>query len=253
MRGVTISLILLVVVVLTPFTAAADPAFIFREFDDIDLKISCIDENQTWCSANTPCQININYPNSSNLVKNGSMTFNEQFYNFSLNHTETSPVGEYASTVSCQGTAEDGFATFTYEITKTGTKPTTAQGILYFVAVMVCGFLFALSLMGAIKIPWKNNRDEFGSVVGLNDLKYAKLALWFMSYTLLIIITFLMWNITHGFFAFDLAARIFKWMFFTLMALFIPMIAIMFITMIVRIIRDKKINEALTRGVPFRF
>ena len=106
-----------------PLALAADPSFYFEQNKNVDLKISCFDENNTLCGDDTFCTITINNPDASNLVKNATMTYNYNFYNYTIQSADTLDLGEYAVITNCYG-ADKGFSTFSYEITSSG-KPSS--------------------------------------------------------------------------------------------------------------------------------
>lgn len=124
----------------------ATPSYYYKQKTNTDLKVSCFDENNTYCTASTTCNITIFYPNSTVLINNQNMTHNPSFYNYTLTAKHTEFMGEYSVVVFCDGQGtDDGYSTFTYAITKEGTenKPeyATATAIISFVLILVCFFL----------------------------------------------------------------------------------------------------------------
>ena len=110
-------------VILLISLASAEDSFIFQQGTEVDMKVSCFDVNNTLCTSLTPCQLTINYPNQSNMVKNVTMTFNNQYYNYTLITNYTRVVGEYVDLVTCQGGGGDGFTDFTHLVNPTGIRP----------------------------------------------------------------------------------------------------------------------------------
>ena len=102
--------------------------FVFKQGSAVDLKINCLDNNQSFCSADTLCNITINYPNGTNAVTNGVMTRNAAFFNYTLSSAKNSALGEHYATVLCSGLT-NGASTFTFEITHNGFQQSTSQGI----------------------------------------------------------------------------------------------------------------------------
>ena len=141
--------VLLFVFVMTS-ASAIDPSFIFKKNDIVDVKVSCFDVNNTLCSALTYCNLTIHSPNASNLIRDGGMTFNDQFYNYSLTTNQTSTVGEHSVVVRCTGDTS-GFSTFTYLVNPTGIRPSeertqTITRTVYFLfgigILLFVGFIF---------------------------------------------------------------------------------------------------------------
>ncbi len=118
-------LMLLFLLLLLP-VAVAQTSFTFPESTPTDLKVSCFNENNSLCDTTTECLLTIDYPNATNLIKNESMTYNFNYFNFTLNENQTTPSGEYSVSVACQG-QEVGFTTFTYEVNPTGIRPSESR------------------------------------------------------------------------------------------------------------------------------
>jgi len=111
--------------------------------------------NGAVCTNNTNCNITIRYPNSSFLINNKiTRNLNNSIFEFNLEDNQTTPKGEYTSTVVCFSGGYNGTDSFIYEVNPPGIRPTEQRtesitrsiyfmfgiGILLFVA-----FLFASS------------------------------------------------------------------------------------------------------------
>jgi hypothetical protein len=115
----------------------AESSFIFKQGDVTDLKISCFDINNTYCSSTTNCSITIYEPNMSVMINNDNMTWNENYYNYSLDATQTEIIGKYSAVILCKGSTS-GYSTFNFEITGNG-KP-DADGsikVLFIIATLI--------------------------------------------------------------------------------------------------------------------
>jgi hypothetical protein len=80
----------------------------------------------------------------SNLVTNGSMTFNPSYFNYTLNQSQTSILGEHFVIITCQGNT-NGFSTFSFLITENGKpEPSGIITILFivFLLIILAGLLF---------------------------------------------------------------------------------------------------------------
>lgn len=138
---------------------SAEPSYVFKKDSNVDLKISCFDNQNNFCNNNTICQLNINYPNQSNLVSNGTMSFNNNFFNLTLDANQTKVSGEYSVIASCQGNLS-AFSTFTYEINPTGIRAreertqavTRSTYIIFGIAVIF--FLAFLFIGESAPIRW---------------------------------------------------------------------------------------------------
>lgn len=203
---------------------------------------------------NIVANITITDPNEKILVGFQPMTYNSvnKTFNYTLPASQTQTLGIYQRCITSAGGGLNDTTCFDFEITPTGSQFSTAQSIIYGLALILGLFLFSLSLYGAIIIPWRNTTSEDGFVIGMNQLKYVKLFLWFVSYMFLIWVAFFIWNITYGFLNFGVAANFFRGVFYFLLSGVLPIFVMFIIITIVRFLDDRKLSKALKRGLPFR-
>lgn len=144
MKNILLYIIILSIIVI-PYVLAETPeesSYIFKQSTDIDLKISCFDLNNTYCNAGTNCNLTILNPNSNSLINNQQMTYNTAFYNYTLNTTQTSYLGEYPVIILCSGISS-GFSSFNFQVTYTG-KPEPSD---FTKVAFIIGFIAILCLM----------------------------------------------------------------------------------------------------------
>lgn len=147
----------MLLIFIIPFIQA-ETSYVFKKDSNVDLKISCFDEDKNFCSATTPCQVTINYPNQTNLLKNADLTYNTNYYNITLNSTQTAITGEYSVIVTCQGNSS-GFATFTYEVNPTGIRASEqrtdalTRSIYFLFGIAIV--LFAIFIFVDLSLPIK--------------------------------------------------------------------------------------------------
>ena len=108
------------IVLLIPIVLAVSPSYTYKQNTIVDLKFFCFNENNTYCLSNTKCNITILYPDSTLLVSDGNMTYNNNYFNYTLTSTQTSILGEYAITVLCYNSNNASFSTYTFEILQSG-------------------------------------------------------------------------------------------------------------------------------------
>ena len=87
----------------------------------------------------------ITAPNSTLLVSNVPMSKSDSKFNYTL--SEQTQVGQY---IVCGVGDVDGDVTdwcYVFYVTKTGTTPSTAQGIIYFILLSISVGLFILCLV----------------------------------------------------------------------------------------------------------
>lgn len=156
---------IIMIVLILPIVFAPEPSYYLERSTRVNLKINCFDTSDSPCDDSTTCQITILYPNQTSLITNGSMTWNSNYFNYTLSPTETSQSGEYSVTTICQGT-EDGFSTFTYEITEDGLEPTNDT----LLPIIIGLFLIALFFIVVVQFTQGIGLKIFGYGVGFINI-----------------------------------------------------------------------------------
>ena len=209
-------------------------SYLFEQGKEADIKVSCFDINDNPCPSSTSCNLTIIHPNSSVVVDNGVMSKQTSYYNYTLNGTKTTSVGEYSAISNCNGSTSS-FTTFTFEITPNGEKPTTASGILYTSLFVFIVFLFGLTMTGIFKI----------------ENLYGKFAMVQLSYFLWITVLFISWNLASNF----LTSTPYLISFiFTLFRIFFRMYFVFLICSVLWLVFElrkiKVVESLIERGVP---
>jgi len=114
---------------------ASASSYVFKQNQEIDLKIACVDEVEQPCNETIDCNITILYPNSTALVDNQVMDYGAVYYNYTIPSTETSVLGEYSANIFCLGTG-NGYSTFSFDINPIGKKPSGTVGGLAIAVVI---------------------------------------------------------------------------------------------------------------------
>jgi len=156
--------------------------------------------------------------------------------------------GQYSVLIWCNSTTEGGFSKYTFEVTYSGVSISTAQAILYGFFIFIFVF-FMVSLVFIINtLPSSNTRNEEGQILSISYLKYARSALWFVEWILLIGILYISSNLAFAYLSDELFAQ-------TLFVLFriafglTPVIVIVWIVWIfVRMFHDRELQQLLNRG-----
>jgi len=237
-------LFFILLLTLLPMLSAAEESFIFERERPIDLDHPCVDSLEAPCDSSILCNITILYPNGTRLIDNGPMTARGAgFYNFTITSSQTGNSGEYSSSIQCIGSSENGISTFNFLITPTGTELSTGQGILFVILLALAVLVFALTLTGAIILPFKNVRDDQGiNVVKINDLKYVKILLWFASYVMAIWIMALSTSLMSNFLNFPVAVDIFYVIYWFLLSFFWPVFVVFLLFAVIAFIEDSNVT-----------
>ena len=242
-------LMLLFIVFLLPLVSAE---LIFQQNKDVNITIPCA-FNNTQCSSSANCNYSVFDPEYNDVSTNQSVTVNsESFFVIHLNYSNTSAIGTYVLNMFCYDQGVGDTASIEFSITPSGDKLSTSQGIIYVIAIAVILFLFLLSLYGAINIPFVNRKNPEGVVIGINELKYVKASLWFISYLLLIWISALSLGLTRNFLILEAGGKFFTMVYWVLLSLLWPIMVVSVFLIVVFLLTDGKINKAVKRGLPLR-
>lgn len=223
-------------------------ADVYESGTNISLSQSCYN-NGTYCSGSAVCYISIFSPTGEFLTNNIEMTNQNAFFNYSLDSSNTTELGDYEYRIMCDDSGLSNFGVFGFEVTPSGTSPTTAHAIFYVIAFVFSIVFFLLALLGGIKLPWKNNYSEDGYLLNVSDLKYLKLFCWFFAYICLIWLAWLGRAVNNMFLFVDAGTGVFDGLFFFLMAFFVPVFFVTAFVGFVRYLNDKKFQNLLSRGI----
>lgn len=232
------------------YTDDSKPEFIFAQGKEANIIDTCSNVDDSPCSSDFSCNLTIAYPNSSIMVNNKQMSWNQGFYNFSLPNTNTLGLHSYA--IYCTNGTNSGIASELYYLVNlTGEDFNIQKAILYIFVLIITLVLTLLCLYGAIKIPWKNKRGEDGYIVGMNDLKYVKLLLWFVTYLFFLFATWLTFLVSK-FLELGMTSKFFEWIYLFLLVFLFPVFIITTLSGIISYFNDKKTWRMLERNIRMR-
>ena len=225
---------------------------VYQEDTEVDLKQGCYN-NGTLCSSSATCNITVIDPSRLPLVNNDVMTqhITRAYFNYTLNITQTSEVGQYEYRIVCQDTGLANFGTFEFLVTSSGNDPSLAEVVTYGVLGMFLVFLFILSVVGVAKLPRSNKVGDDG-IIDVNFMKYVRQILFFMAYILMIGITYFAWQISENLIFLDIISNFTKVLFYLLAYTLAPAFGVFMLFVIIMAINDKRIQKAMVRGVPVR-
>lgn len=244
-----ITLFLFAFLLLSNVASALETSYIFEQDEIVDLKVPCLDINDFPCTSSITCNITIQYPNSENLVNNEVMTYNPSYFNYSIN--DTLNLGYYSTSVFCYGT-NNGFSHFQFEITPSGSVPTTSQGIMYAFLLVVGILLMVLCIYGAATMDDRNEFTLRGTLLKVNFNKYWKQGLYFLAYLCLIFIAFISWQISAKFLWHDFTTTIFYTTHLVLWIALLPLFIVFVIISLIKWMADLELMNLAKRNLPKR-
>lgn len=245
-KSIIILLVLTILLTTTIVSASFRSLGTFERDTDIVLRQLC--DNCTTNNITT-----IVYPNGSTILANINMSRDGTDYNYTLNLTFTHPLGTYL--VNGVGD-EDGIPkiwVYTLDVTQSGRgDSTTGQAIIYFLLIGLALFLFSFCMIGGLKIPWQNIRSEEGKIIGINNFKFVRIALFFFAYLTFIVIFFMADIISRRFLFIDTLSLFFNAVYRLLIGFLLPSFIVTFVFALIIFLQNKKIQKAIIRGIPMR-
>lgn len=207
---------------------------------------TCVELKQICANCTYNNISSVLYPNSTPSHGLIQMTKIGTSYNYTTCKTQLN--GQYV--VNGFGDPNGVVEVWTYDfyITPTGTELSTSEGILYTIFLIILVGAFVFSLFGAISLPFKNHRSDNGYIISVNDLKYVKVFLWFLSYLLLMSIFGLARGVAANFIPEIGFYKVFQWMFSFMLAFLWPLMVLTLLFSLILFFQDKKLRKGLERG-----
>jgi hypothetical protein len=233
-------LILFLLVAIMPLCSANLGTFTQDQPINIRVLANCSTVNLSEITLTNNNQV---YVIDSAMTKLSGQTFNYTFIN-------TSAIGHYTYSwnnpcVDCSS----GDCGNSFDVTFDGNIPNTADSILFIIILAFLLLILIITIYGAWVMPFKNNRDEEGFVIGLNNLKYLKIVLWVFVYLEMLFIVMIAKNITYGSAIFNGAYQFFNIIFWLMLICLLPFFPLLIFLTVVIWLTDKKTQQNLERGI----
>ncbi len=238
-----ILLVFLLVVMLTTFSSAqgcASTGFMgtFQQNSNVTITETC-----PTC---TFINVTLKAPNSNILLENQPMVLANGIFVLNVSSGNNTIIGTYF--IEGHSNLDDPFIAC-YDITNIIRQVSTSESILYFLLLLSAILFFVFAVWGTIALPFSNNRDEFARITAITWLKYVKVAMFFISYLLLVWIFNLLHTISNNAISLTQYNGFFEMIFNILVPIAYVVFSIMFIMINVMMFRDLKLNKLLQRGI----
>lgn len=141
----------LTIIVIAPI-GAAQTELVFKQNTEVDLKVPVF-FNDTIASGSATCNVTIFQPDGTALIDNQLMTNQFAYHNYTLRPSQTLAIGEHTASVFCSDGSFNGFSTFQYLISPSGTDDNN----LAYLILLGVGLLFSVGLIGfgfSKREPW---------------------------------------------------------------------------------------------------
>lgn len=234
-----------------PLVSAVEPNYNFRKETQVDLKRPCIN-NGTWCSGSASCNLTITDPDNLLLINNNLMTNQISYHNYTLNETQTFKLGIFKVDMVCTDVGLNGAETFYYQISQTGTTPTTSQGILYVIIIIFASIFALLFLYFGVTLDGNDGRNIDNELIFINIFKYFKLLFILLSYLCIVWISWMLYQLSLAYFNIEIGTNVFKVIFYFLFWPLFPIIILIFAGTIYKMVIDISKWKLMGRGVTVR-
>lgn len=185
---------------------------VYKQGQPVFIKVPCI-SNNSYCTAAFECNLTVINPDTSTLLNNVPMTRQTAFYNYTLDTTNTTTIGNYKIQIICTDGINKGYDFGEFQITSSGMSgiggETLVPAVILIAILLYCLFMsyslhddplrllfiFFSLFMILIMIQFANlatNGDNVGLTSLLNVLYYVLLPVIFFISVYFIIVKFLM-------------------------------------------------------------
>lgn len=228
-------IILILALMILPLGSAVDT---YKKGSTINIITPCELEGGGICDPSTTnCNISISLPNGTYIIDSLAMTNRSNGdFNFTLKNPQSAYVGRYDRKVTCIDRGYNGTLPDYFEVTPTGSKPDTAQGIIYFGVTFIVFISLLLMILGAV----------------YTDKKYLKLGLSLLSYLLFNWLIFVLWKLSENYLGMaGLGSMLRVFWIVTTVGIF-PVFILAFLIVLKEIKDDQFTQNLIKRGLPHR-
>ena len=146
----------------------------------------------------------------------------------------------------------DGIKTswaYDFEVTGTGFEFSESRSSFYAILLGLLLFFFAVTLYGAFRLPGGNDKDDYGQLMSINNLKYLRPVLLAFSWMLLLGILFTSSNIALAYLGSEMFGKLLYTLYRIMFILTLPGVFVWFILIFVNIFRDREMKRLMERGI----
>ena len=121
--------------------------------------------------------------------------------------------------------------------------------LVYFIFLIFLGICFSVCSYFTFKLPYRNIRAVDGALIGTEWKKYLKVGMGFSAYLILLLIVYILYDMTNQYFLELTGLNVFmSGIFYGLLVASAPLVIVAFVIILMQILTDKKIKGALAKG-----
>jgi hypothetical protein len=185
-------------------------------------------------------------------INNVKAFTNGRDFEVNLNASNFTSVGDYCHLIECNTSTQTGAIERCFEVTESGTSPTTAQSLIYALLILASMFFLLVCLYGAFTIDGKNDFTMGGDLIKVNFNKYYKGFLFLIAYLFAIFTSYLTWQVSVQFLILDLGTAVFKTIFTFLWLMFFPIMILLIIVGFMKWLTDVELHKLAERHLKQR-
>ncbi len=201
----------------------------------------------------TFCALHLYNSMGSHIISNNNIPFGVTPYDFylSIDKGNFSELGNYPYVISCfdNGGSIGGTCSSNFLVTGEGTEPSTPQALMYGIILFIFLILFLGSFIWFNTIQWGHYTTDCGDIIQVNTERTKKIALFFISYILLLILSFTGKSMAENLMFINDTPVLFDVAFTILLVSIAPITIAAISIIILTTIADNKLQELMTRGI----
>lgn len=139
-------ILLVAAFILLPMVTAADSSFIFEQNKPAGISVPVHNNDLSSCDT-CSCYLTVKAPNGSVILSEQPMAIDGGYAKHTLSENYTAELGTHECRIKCSNGADNGFTTFSFEVTPSGSKIDSGQGFTslgLIIAALAGAFLFML-------------------------------------------------------------------------------------------------------------
>jgi len=201
-------------------------------------------------SSGTSCMIHLYNQTGDHLMdKQMAGDSNGLEYELNIHPNNFSSVGERNFIIICNDSRVGGFVSGMIEVTGTGDKFDTPMAIFYVGVMAVLSFFFVVVLLLLKVLPQHKEMGMDGRLMSVNSLAHLKLPIIGVAWGILLMISFLAWNVAEAYLVSELVVMTFRIIFSTLMWTMMIGLPVLGCYWLYKMIADSELKQALERGI----
>jgi len=170
-------------------------------------------------------------------------------YSFDLTAGNFSKIDFYTAVIQCNNSVMGGISEEILQTTGTGNDLSIPQSYIYILALIGTIMLMIGLVLISFTLPASDTKDESGSIININWLKYLRPVIWMIVWILGVSCVFIIANLGQAYLTNNMIGDYFFAIYTILFRVTIVMLPVYAIWILVRAFQDKETKSLIERGV----